>query len=1001
MILYSEHRRYDFLWLLLFSIISSGLTAQQGYFSLKKYTVKDGLPSAYIFSIFQDSRGFLWIGTANGISRFDGKNFVNYNLNDGLPSLSASISYEDSLHTLWASTRKGMAAFRNDHFQTYPLSDSALLDYTGIDHVKGMGIIATTSNGIYRFENDHWQKIKSYPGLENNSCHQVLATKKGIYFNYGDHLILQNNNKYEELGKKVGRNGPYFRGIGSYSDTTYLSTENGLFIIDGERQIPIFEQPLHNKTIIAFYKDSKKRFWVCTDEDGLMVAEPGNTKEFTWHISITQNLISGILEDRSGNLWIACIDGLAMVNEKNISQFTHHIGIVSTILETPGKKNIIAYSRPNGFLSFSDNDFRKTSITFPSIPGYNSKEDLIDYYCFDDKDRLWFSTRFQKLFCMDKGVIKNYSFLAGHTLNIYGVDYNLKKRRLTVAADTLKMGNELSQRNFIAANSHHFILHPIMNHSFPNGVQIVSTRFDGSFLLDENDNAIPVNKELGLSKFIYAYRFLEEPGGKFWLYNNGTGISRYHWNSNNFPEKDLDITTSNGLPNNIVSSLCIDKYHRLWAVTPSGLALIKPDSSGNTRHSIYAIGNTLEIDPTNLEYAQLLNASDGNIWLTKYSEIFRFNPDSIIPKSSVPVVSIESIRILSSSGKLLEKFRSLQHFWVDPSQPVLSYNENNLQINFKGISFENYSGLQYSYRLQGLDSNWSQPELNTSITYVKLSPGHYTFYIRAKNTENNWSRPVSFSFIIKTPFWETWWFRLFAILIATALIIFIFRYRLMQLKTRTEMQNKLRELDMKALKLQMNPHFIHNALNSIQSLILNNRNNEASHYISKFAKLMRQVLENSDKDLISLDKELYSLQLYVDLEKLRMSMDVDYAVTIDDTIMESEIKIPPLILQPFVENALWHGLSHKDGNKKILLHITTKPGWIICEITDNGMGRKKAASLHEIFPEGHLSKAVDIIRQRLYDFNQPLDTEPVSFIDLEENGEAMGTTVIVRLKNSF
>ncbi len=729
-----------------------------------------------------------------------------------------------------------------------------------------------------------------------------------------------------------------------------------------------------------------------------MIAEPGNTKEFTWHIPVTQNLISGFFEDKSGNLWIACIDGLGLVHEKNISMFTHNIARVSTMLETPGKKNIMAYSRLNGLLSFTDNDFIKSSIAFPSIPGYNQKEDLIDYYCFDDKDRLWFSTRYQKLFCMNKGVIKNYSFLAGHTLNIYAADYNFKKRRLSIAADTLKTGNETFQQNFRSANNHQFLLHPIMNHSFSNGLQIVSTRFDGSFLIDEKDNVIPVNKELEISNLVYAYRFLDEPGGKFWIYNNGRGISRYHWNTHNLPEKDLDITTSNGLSNNIVNSMCIDKYHRVWAVTLSGLVLIRPDSSGHNRHSIYTIGNTLEIDPVNLEYATLLSASDGNIWLSKYSEIYRFNPDSILLKSVVPSVSIGSVRILSSSGEFLEKFKSLQHYWIEPTQPILSYNENNLQINFNGISFENYSGLQYSYKLKGLDSNWSQPELNTSITYVKLSPGHYTFYVRAKNTASDWSIPASFSFTIKTPFWETWWFRLAVILIASTIIVFIFRYRLRQLKTKSEMQNQIREMEMKALKAQMNPHFIHNALNSIQSLIINNRSNEASHYISKFAKLLRQVFENADKNLISLDKELYSLQLYVDLEKLRMNIDIDYSEQVDENILVSDIKIPPLIFQPFVENALWHGLSNKEGYKRITVSITEKENWIICEITDNGIGRRKAAVSFKPFPEGSFSKAVNITSQRLSDFNQSTSMEPVSFIDLEENGKASGTTVIVRIK---
>jgi hypothetical protein len=993
-----EHYRYKFLWLLIFSSILTGLAAQPGHFSLKKYTVKDGLPGAYIFTIFQDSRGFLWIGTANGISRFDGKNFVNYNLNDGLPSLSAGISYEDSFHTLWASGRKGMAALKNDHFQVYPLSDSAGLDYAAISYIKSMGVIAFTSNGIYRFENDHWQKIRCYPGLENNSCHQVIEAKEGIYFSYGDHLVLQKDNKYELLGKRAGKNGPYFIGIRSFDDTTYLATEDGLFKMDGRRQIPIFERPLHNKTIGAFYKDSKNRFWVCTEQDGLMIAKPGNTEEFTWHIPVTLNLISGFFEDRSGNLWIACIDGLALVNEKNISEFTHNTELVNLIWETPGKKNIIAFSRMNGFLSFSDNDFKKLPVLFPSIPGYHQKEDLVDYYCFDDKDRFWFSTRYQKLFCMDEGGIKNYSFLAGHTLNIYSVDYNFKKKRLSIAADTLKTGNETFQENFISANHHQFLLHPIMNHSFSNGLQVVSTRFDGSFLVDEKDNVIPVNKELQIPKTVYAYHFLDEPGGKFWMFNNGLGISRYHWDTRSLPERDLDITTSNGLPNNIVTSMCIDEYHRVWAVTLSGLVLIRPDSSGKNQHSIFNIGSTLEIDLNDLEYATLLSASDGNIWLSKYSKIYRFNPDSISLRSVVPSVSIESISILSSSGKLLEKFKSLQHFWLRPSQPILSYNENNLQINFNGISFENYSGLQYSYKLLGLDSNWSQPELNTSITYVKLSPGHYTFYVRAKNTASDWSIPVSFSFMIRTPFWETWWFRLSVILMASILIVFIFRYRLMQLKAKTEMQNELRELEMKAFKLQMNPHFVHNAPNSIQSLVINNKNDEASHYINKFAKLLRQVLENSDQNIISLDKELYSLQLYVDLEKLRMNMDVNYGVKLEEAIIASEIKIPPLILQPFVENALWHGLSRKDGDKKISLNISDESGWLICEITDNGIGRKKAAELYETFPEGHLSKAVNIIRQRLADFNQSPGTEPVSFIDLEKNGESSGTIVIVRVK---
>ena len=333
-----------------------------------------------------------------------------------------------------------------------------------------------------------------------------------------------------------------------------------------------------------------------------------------------------------------------------------------------------------------------------------------------------------------------------------------------------------------------------------------------------------------------------------------------------------------------------------------------------------------------------------------------------------------------------------------PVDPILPYYKNTFGIYFKGISSSGSDGIKYSYKLESLDTAWSPPSSENFVSFVKLPPGRYVFKVRAQLLNTTWSAPAVISFEIRKPFWEAWWFRLAIILAAAALIVLLFRYRLMQLRTKHEMQNELRELEMKAFKLQMNPHFIHNALNSIQSLVINNKTNEASIYINKFAKLLRQVLENSEKNLISLDKELYSLLLYVDLEKLRMNMNVDYNIHVGETIIDSEVKIPPLILQPFVENALWHGLNKKEGDKEITLKIAQESGWLVCEITDNGIGRKRAKELYETFPEGHLSKAVSIIRHRLVDFNQVPDTDPITIIDLEENGKATGTTVIVRIK---
>jgi LytS/YehU family sensor histidine kinase len=130
-------------------------------------------------------------------------------------------------------------------------------------------------------------------------------------------------------------------------------------------------------------------------------------------------------------------------------------------------------------------------------------------------------------------------------------------------------------------------------------------------------------------------------------------------------------------------------------------------------------------------------------------------------------------------------------------------------------------------------------------------------------------------------------------------------------------------------------------------------------------------------------------------------MDIDYQEQLSDEILSSAIKIPPLILQPFVENALWHGLSHREGNKKLTVSLSDENNWIICTITDNGIGRQKAAELYASFPEGHLSKAVSITEQRLADFNHTSQPEPLTFTDLFENGVAAGTAVTIRIRKQF
>jgi LytS/YehU family sensor histidine kinase len=298
-----------------------------------------------------------------------------------------------------------------------------------------------------------------------------------------------------------------------------------------------------------------------------------------------------------------------------------------------------------------------------------------------------------------------------------------------------------------------------------------------------------------------------------------------------------------------------------------------------------------------------------------------------------------------------------------------------------------------------LNAGWSQPSSSNYVLYTNLLPGNYTFTVRAKTNASVWSNPVSFSFRIKPPFWNTWWFQLLMLIAAAFIIIYLYRNQIKKIRQKASIRHKLTELEMIALKAQMNPHFIYNALNSIQALVASDKKDDAIFYIGTFSRLLRQVLEQSENNVISLQKELQTLELYISLETLRLNMKPVYEVQVDKSIDAASERIPPLILQPFVENSLWHGLSKKEGDKKINIHITAQGEWLTCTIKDNGIGREKAAAAKTLSAQQHQSKATEITIKRLIDFNQDTELLPVSFKDLiDNNGTATGTEVVIHIK---
>jgi LytS/YehU family sensor histidine kinase len=215
-----------------------------------------------------------------------------------------------------------------------------------------------------------------------------------------------------------------------------------------------------------------------------------------------------------------------------------------------------------------------------------------------------------------------------------------------------------------------------------------------------------------------------------------------------------------------------------------------------------------------------------------------------------------------------------------------------------------------------------------------------------------------------------------------------------------ENEKQLTELEMQALRAQMNPHFIFNCLSSINRFILKNETESASDYLTKFSRLIRMVLNNSKQELIALEDELEMLRLYLDLEKLRFRNSFDYKINCINEIDADNIFIPPLILQPFAENAIWHGLMHKQGHGHLEIKLSVDKKILTCVISDNGIGRSKAAMLQSTSTEHKKSMGQQITKERLTLFNQGANEGNfLNFEDIKDDeGNEAGTRVILRLR---
>ena len=983
-------------------VLPSKLYAQ--HLSFKLYNVNDGLPGTSVYGAFQDKNGYLWISTPTGVSRFDGRVFVNYSLTDGLPSLHVNTVFQDSHNRLWVGTAAGMAQFKNNRFITYPTNDKQNNIYViNFVETKDKRLWVTTVKGAYEYADTVWNKLSLYPGFENNMCRSIIESDQELYVCYPTDIVCRiKNGEWVHIASSQDY-GSIFNVMSFQNSEIWVSTINNIYIIRNHQLVPLFKKKLSTTTYFSYLIDSKKRLWI-ESENFLQISKPGDWQHFSVS-KLTQYGYPGLLnEDMNHNIWTGSVQGLLRIKDisftsidKNNTAFSNEIYNIITL---PGNRLFLSSGSK---LIYSKKRYKQV-MPPRSAGNENYYKDPVDFFSFDKKNSLWMLTRFRKFLHFNNGKLEDFSdaLKLKTTEHIYDMQYVKSRNQFFICADsTLLFGNATKFSTFIPHNTGVPIIKPTRVYETKNGLLLIYIDGTGVYSIDKSNNLISLVEETGIDGsrrgIELGVLFYEDALNNFWISFPGLGLYEYGFANNNRPFLKVHLTTKDGLQSNNITCLTSDQQNRLWITTTTGLDILQKNKAD--KWEVFNYAKAEELTVTRSDYERLVTDSVGNVFLSTPNKILKFNAASIYLYKEPPHVIIEKVSLAFKETDWSKVTDSLYSYYQLPYNPVLDYHENSLGIFFNSIDFStSNSNPEYSYKLLPFQTSWSIPSKTKSVSFAQLPPGKYQFMVRAKDGASGWSKPDVFQFTITPPFWNRWWFRLIIIVFASFIIVRIFRVRIQKIKRNAFIQTQLKELEMKALKAQMNPHFIYNALNSIQALVANDKKEEGIFYIGSFSRLLRQVLDNSESNVISLDKELETVGLYIQLEALRLDMHLQYQKIVDQDVVPEFEKIPPLILQPFVENALWHGLSRKVGKKEIKISVTTNENWLICNITDNGIGRKKAQEFKNNSNTLHGSKAIDITQKRLLDFNEDDLTCPIEFVDLyDTQNNASGTMVIVRI----
>ncbi|MEN8223934.1 MAG: two-component regulator propeller domain-containing protein [Bacteroidota bacterium] len=1037
--------------LILLLIFFSGLHAQEiqtvSFEQIKTENIQrvKGLSQNMVNSIVQDHEGYLWVGTWDGLNQFDAYDFRIFNKHNGMSNTTVNSLLVDDDGIIWAGTQDGLnrldesineiTVFKHQPEESNSLSNNTI-NHIFQDHDGQLWI--STVQGLNKYDKDMHVfsrirfNISNADSIRTNWINKVIQDRQGFlwiatrfglfrlddstklfmpFFHFPDEANSISSDDINDVYED--RNGNIWVGTRNGLDL-YLGDEKGFAHFHHSHADPM---SISSNDVKAIYEDSRGTLWIGTD-DKLNIFDRSSGQFLKYgqsgkNTSISNNDINCIFEDDMGSIWVGTYNGLNKVN-LGLSKFNYYhrdpknpLSLSSDIIHTIFKNDdgLIWLGTSKGVNIFNRDANTYSRLHYMIDPYTDLSEERIRSLHKDSRGNIWIATDNSGLLKYNPRTNKydHYTFEEGenNSLNSNGTLWVLEDHLGYIwlgsdrgvnafhpdTMDIMSWVHEPGNPGSISSNQVWIIYKDSKNTLWfgtDNGLNRYNrdeNNFTSYTYEPDNPNSIGANA---------VYGIYEDSKGNYWIGTMGGGLNHFDPQTEKFTRYD----EQDGLLNNVVYITLEDKNGYLWLTTNWGMSKFNP-ATGDFIN--YDIRDGLQGNEFN--GGSWFHAGNGEMFFGGMDGFNSFIPEEIRKNNNIPRIVITAFN----------KFNNpVNKSFYNGDTIRLNYDDNFFSIEFSALDFANPSKNKYAYILENYDEEWINRNADRRIAeYTRVEAGAYTFRVTGSNNDGIWNENgISLHIIILPPWWDTLIFKIvFGAMIFALLWSFIY-WRIKSIKRKHEVEKRvlaiekeLFDIQQKALQLQMNPHFIFNSLNAIQSFVISNDTDKAIHYLSKFSQLMRLILANSRESSIPVKEELKAIKHYLDIERLRFDNKFDYQVDVDTKIDQEFMEIPPMIIQPFIENAIIHGLIHSPDPGHIKLNLKLQDQYIYCIIEDNGVGRKKAQEIREASGIKRKSRGMLITQERLEILNkQNHEKFAVKVIDLHDKaGKPNGTKVEINI----